>query len=83
MPIGDEDEDEKRGVPLPGVFSRDIVTNTVLPRFFLRSSVTLSVTCRDAPGSSVTFLIFDSGIGWRAQFGDNRQRRNGRLRTFR
>jgi hypothetical protein len=42
------------GHPLSGVFIGDTVTNTVLPRFFSRSSVTLSVTCGDKRGRSVT-----------------------------
>ena len=42
---------EGEGTPL---FSRDSVTNTVLPRFFSRSPVTLPVTCRDKSGGSVT-----------------------------
>lgn len=41
-----------RGTPL---FIGDTVTNTVLPRFFSRSSVTLSVTRGDILGLSVTF----------------------------
>jgi hypothetical protein len=56
--VEDREEDDLR-TPLPGVFIRDIVTNTVLPRFFSRRSVTSSVTCRDILGSAVTFLIFD------------------------
>ncbi len=45
----DDDEEEDEG-DLPGVFIGDIVTNTVLPRFFEGTSVTLSVTCRDVRG---------------------------------